>query len=222
MKADSEQGISRRAVLAPAVFAPLLAPLSASAVYRPPLFGGKYTDPKHPGCTRTMAVRGNDITITGFDEPSGPVWKVKGIVEDPKGTLSIDFTPKGGPTGVKATWTGDGLAFPDGNVWGKLPGKSVVLTNGLTADRYFDKNLLGSEYKFSIKEGQIYLKASDGIGAEKKWEAVGSAIGSDIFLDMSSKGEKAIVTGTRGKDGSLEFSNGMKWVVQSVFSGGAR
>lgn len=34
--------------------------------------------------------------------------------------LYIDFSKKGGPSEVRAEWTGVGLAFPDGNVWTKL------------------------------------------------------------------------------------------------------
>ena len=53
---------------------------------------------------------------TGADEDGKP-WRVKGQVGGSR--LLIDFSPKGGPTDVIATWNGIGLVFPDGNVWTK-------------------------------------------------------------------------------------------------------
>ena len=80
-------------------------------------FGGTYTDPQHPGCTRKVVLTGSNVVITGADEPGGKEWKVKG---KPYGrALLIDFTPKGGPPDVIARWTGLGLEFPDGNKWTK-------------------------------------------------------------------------------------------------------
>jgi len=217
-----KRSIGRRAALfAPAALAPFLGPFPASAGGRVQI-GGKYTDPMHPGCTRTVKIRGSDAIINGFDDIGGPLWEVKAKVGDNNG-LIVDFTPKGGPTGVVAEWTGSGLKFPDGNVWGQISTADRVATNSMLADRYFDTKLLGSEYKFIQKEGQITLAASDGIGAEKKWGASGAAIGTEIFLDLSSRGEKGIVKGTRNSaDGSITFDNGLSWKVQSVFSGGAR
>lgn len=208
--AARDQSISRRAaVLAPALSAPaLLWPLTASALD----FGGRYTDPTHPKCTRTLKVRGSDVTIVGFDEISGPKWTVKGKLENKK--LVVDFTPKGGPSAVEAEWTGKGFKFPDGNVWTKLTGREVVASMPFTASYYAD-GLDGSEYKFKVSDGQVSLKASDGIGPELKWEAKGSVIGPQVFLDLSAKGEKEMVVGTLG-EGGITFSNGMSWKPQAV------
>ena len=74
-----------------------------------------WNDPAHPGCTRKIVVQGNTAFITGADEDGKP-WKVKGKIEG--NSIIVDFTPKGGPTGVEAKYiVGKGLAFPDGNVW---------------------------------------------------------------------------------------------------------
>ena len=86
-------------------------------------FGGTYSDPGHPGCIRKVKMGGKAsngtqlVTITGADEDGVP-WKVKGVATGK--TITIDFSPKGGPTDITATWTGLGLKFPDGNLWSKL------------------------------------------------------------------------------------------------------
>lgn len=80
---------------------------------------GKYSDPAHPGCTRTVTTIGTEkVLITGADEDGKP-WKVRGTYSGK--TITVDFTPKGGPAGVTATYAiGKGLTFPDGNTWSKL------------------------------------------------------------------------------------------------------
>ena len=80
---------------------------------------GKYSDPAHPGCTRKVTTIGtNKVLIEGADEDGKP-WKVRGTYEGKE--VTIDFTPKGGPKDVTATYTiAGGLTFPDGNKWKKL------------------------------------------------------------------------------------------------------
>ena len=80
-------------------------------------FAGSYSDPNHPGCPRKVKLAGKNAVIIGSDE-DGKAWKVKAEVSGRR--LLIDFTPKGGPADVVATWTGLGLSFPDGNVWTKV------------------------------------------------------------------------------------------------------
>ena len=46
-------------------------------------------------------------------------WKAVGIIAD--NIVTIDFSAKGGPADVPATFVvGKGLVFPDGNVWTKM------------------------------------------------------------------------------------------------------
>ena len=84
-------------------------------------FLGKYSDPSHSGCERTIAyIGGRDLLISGADEDKKP-WKVTAKKVD-AGRMVVDFTAKGGPPGVTAyqlPQTGD-IKFPDGNVWKKI------------------------------------------------------------------------------------------------------
>jgi len=80
-------------------------------------FGGSYSDPLHPGCLRKIVLQGGGAILTLADE-DGKKYTLKGGVSGK--ALYIDFSKKGGPSEVRAEWTGVGLAFPDGNVWTKL------------------------------------------------------------------------------------------------------
>jgi len=78
---------------------------------------GKWSDPAHPGCTRKVQLSGNKAFISGADEDGKP-WKAVGVINGDD--VTIDFSAKGGPSDVKATYViGKGLIFPDGNVWSK-------------------------------------------------------------------------------------------------------
>ena len=76
---------------------------------------GTWKDPGHPGCTRKVQLSGNKAFIKGADEDGKP-WKAVGVISG--NDVTIDFSAKGGPADVKATYVvGKGLVFPDGNVW---------------------------------------------------------------------------------------------------------
>lgn len=112
---------------------------------------GKWSDPMHPGCTRKIQLSAGKAFIAGSDEDGKPVrcprscacaapdrlsltptdssmrvaflyvmqWKVVGTVTG--NDIIIDFSPKGGPKDVKATFViGKGITFPDGNVWSRI------------------------------------------------------------------------------------------------------
>lgn len=78
---------------------------------------GTWADPGHPGCNRKIQLAGNKAFINGADEDGKP-WKAVGIIDG--NDVTIDFSSKGGPKDVKATFViGKGLVFPDGNTWSK-------------------------------------------------------------------------------------------------------
>ena len=108
-------------------------------------FTGDFEDPNHPGCLRQVKVvgaplRGDGtrsaypvIEITGYDgNGSGKactdadrptradLWKIKGQMKS-NTVAALDFSPKGGPANLPGTWDTDGIVFPDGNKWMKIP-----------------------------------------------------------------------------------------------------
>jgi hypothetical protein len=97
------------------------APLVADATD----FAGSYADPNHPNCQRVVSVSGADATLTGTDgnpgcppDGSGKAWKLMGKVDG--NSIFVDFSPKGGPPGLKGIWDNSapaGIKWPDGNKW---------------------------------------------------------------------------------------------------------
>ena len=76
------------------------------------MFDGRYNDPNHPGCLRSITSVGKKITITGrfmpslqslrsysfSDDPNTKTtWTISAVEETP-GKVLVDFSPKGGPT----------------------------------------------------------------------------------------------------------------------------
>mmetsp|Transcript_39509 Transcript_39509/g.95560 ORF Transcript_39509/g.95560 Transcript_39509/m.95560 type:complete len:177 (+) Transcript_39509:73-603(+) len=107
------------------------------------VFTGDYEDPNHPGCLRQVKVVGAPqradgsrsaypvLEVTGYDgkgeaamcsdRPTrGDLWKIQGKLLSNSDAV-IDFSPKGGPASLKASYDG-GIVFPDGNKWTKIAG----------------------------------------------------------------------------------------------------
>eukprot|EP00568_Trieres_chinensis_P001274 CAMPEP_0183309564 /NCGR_PEP_ID=MMETSP0160_2-20130417/25415_1 /TAXON_ID=2839 ORGANISM="Odontella Sinensis, Strain Grunow 1884" /NCGR_SAMPLE_ID=MMETSP0160_2 /ASSEMBLY_ACC=CAM_ASM_000250 /LENGTH=187 /DNA_ID=CAMNT_0025473617 /DNA_START=61 /DNA_END=624 /DNA_ORIENTATION=- len=107
------------------------------------VFTGDYDDPNHPGCLRQVKVVGAPmradgsrppyaiVEVTGYDGKDGEttctdrptrsdLWKVQGKTMG-KTQAVIDFSAKGGPANLSAKYEGDGIVFPDGNKWVKVP-----------------------------------------------------------------------------------------------------
>ncbi len=81
---------------------------------------GIYSDPNHPDGYRIVRTSsGGNVMITLQDGPSGPVVELVGIRAS-NGDILIDFSPKGGPKDLSASFKDDKLVFPDGNAWPKL------------------------------------------------------------------------------------------------------
>jgi len=110
-------------------------------------FTGDYNDPQHPSCLRQVKVVGAPIRgdgtrslvpvveIRGYDGGSSSsdgnactarpnsrddLWTVRGKITSTNQAV-LDFSPKGGPTALQATYEDGGIVFPDGNKWTKLP-----------------------------------------------------------------------------------------------------
>ena len=88
---------------------------------------GTYSDPHHPGCLRSITMEGTTAHISGSDETLPDVWEVTGEAGD---DLVVDFSSKGGPTEMHATWTTEGvITWSDGNYWQRLvPTPSTMYT----------------------------------------------------------------------------------------------
>eukprot|EP00186_Timspurckia_oligopyrenoides_P001576 CAMPEP_0182447568 /NCGR_PEP_ID=MMETSP1172-20130603/17541_1 /TAXON_ID=708627 /ORGANISM="Timspurckia oligopyrenoides, Strain CCMP3278" /LENGTH=148 /DNA_ID=CAMNT_0024644055 /DNA_START=247 /DNA_END=690 /DNA_ORIENTATION=+ len=123
------QSVSRRSILVPSAFSLLLllniphlahaasstgSSTSAPSVYSASLLG-KYSDPKHPGCGRTIQVSKDKkkLLVSGFDGKPGCIttgsdyiksWKVDGKFGKSSGAIEVDFSPKGGPKGLKGQY----------------------------------------------------------------------------------------------------------------------
>lgn len=97
--------------------------LTAPLVSHASQFDGSYSDPKHPNCLRAIeVVGGKNAKISGTDgtpgcpaDGSGKGWNLVGKVQGD--SILVDFTPKGGPPGLKGVFVGDGIEWPDGNKW---------------------------------------------------------------------------------------------------------
>ena len=96
----------------------------------PSAFVGEYSDPKHPGCLRSITGDGDVLDVTGTDGSPGCAngetqrpWSLKGeLVKIPskRDEILIDFSPKGGPKNLLGKLTPEGgILFPDGNTWSK-------------------------------------------------------------------------------------------------------
>lgn len=83
---------------------------------------GEYTDPNHAAGYRAVQVwRGGALTVEGSDsgpKAQGKEWALKGRAAG--NNAVVDFSPKGGPKDLAATFDGAGLNFPDGNRWSKV------------------------------------------------------------------------------------------------------
>jgi hypothetical protein len=108
------------------------------------VFTGDYEDPNHPGCLRQVKVVGSPlrgdgtrspypvVEVKGFDGKEGEkickdrperseIWTIGGKLKS-KDEASFDFSPKGGPANLSGQWDTNGILFPDGNKWVKIPG----------------------------------------------------------------------------------------------------
>lgn len=90
------------------------------------VFVGTYTDPNHPGGTRTVELLDTKIgefqlaRVTGGGGRGEPTsFTLPAMVQLPDKKITIDFSPKGGPKDFSGTWDGNGIRFPDGNKWPK-------------------------------------------------------------------------------------------------------
>eukprot|EP00531_Pseudo-nitzschia_arenysensis_P016058 CAMPEP_0116129152 /NCGR_PEP_ID=MMETSP0329-20121206/7776_1 /TAXON_ID=697910 /ORGANISM="Pseudo-nitzschia arenysensis, Strain B593" /LENGTH=173 /DNA_ID=CAMNT_0003623409 /DNA_START=331 /DNA_END=852 /DNA_ORIENTATION=+ len=161
-------------------------------------FDGEYSDPNHPGCKRTIVTDGSNATLSGTDTPGGDIWTVSGTVDG--NTITVDFSPKGGPKGLKGTKIPEGIKWEDGNIWPSVsfPGE------------YSDPNHPGCKRTVNVHDGGATISGTDEpIPANespegKVWSVSGTVAGDTIVVDFSPKG------GPKGLKGQ-KVTEGIKW-----------
>ena len=90
-------------------------------------FEGTFSDPKHPGGTRTISLVGEKVggyqlaNVNGGGGKGEPQSYVLPAVVIRDEEIIIDFSPKGGPKDFEGIFSGDDIKFlKDGNVWPRL------------------------------------------------------------------------------------------------------
>merc|ERR1719498_901241 len=100
--------------------------ICANNIPYPSIFEGKYSDPNHEECPRSIEVSGHEAVVKGADGEdggdckngkTGEAFAVKGKIDGNQ--IIIDFSPKGGPKDLIGYWNGADLVFEDGNKWHK-------------------------------------------------------------------------------------------------------
>lgn len=120
-------------------------PLRPSGAASGGSLGGVYTDPKHsvPGTFRGVRLvqtardgsgSGAAFAVTGTDDGVS-WWSVRGhtMSDRAASAVSIDFSPKGGPSTALATFAAETgtLRFADGNGWTRVVADSVPSSSTL-------------------------------------------------------------------------------------------
>jgi len=81
---------------------------------------GVYFDPNHPKGYRVVKVKKDGkVCVELQNDPAEQAVELVGKMRQ-SGFLFVDFSPKGGPKYLAASFKGDKLTFTDGNSWTKL------------------------------------------------------------------------------------------------------
>jgi len=172
-------------------------------------FNGIFKDPKHPNGFRIIAASPNkEGTMTMQDEKDGLVFTIPiKSKTDEKGqvSLTIDFSEKGGPSAVVATFNkkDSSIKFPDGNIWKKD-------TNGAVGV-YVDGFAPYPKFRRIIREGETKNDLVVCMVSGKKTFVVSGKCetGSRIVVDFP--GGKTCPAKFNAKKGTIVFPDGNTW-----------
>lgn len=87
-------------------------------------FVGDYSDPNHPGGSRTVSLLNEKVgvfrraVISGNDGAGQPQFDLPALVYNDQ--ITVDFRPKGGPDNLTGYWASNGIKWPDGNKWPRV------------------------------------------------------------------------------------------------------
>lgn len=90
-------------------------------VFLPSVFIGSYSDPFHPGCTRSISAKGRELIVSGSDQKDGSSpWSLQATQS--QNTILVDFSPKGGPANLRGEYNEEksAIVWQDGNSWTKI------------------------------------------------------------------------------------------------------
>lgn len=173
----------------------------------PTSIDGIYSDPNHKNGYRVVrAVNKSTAVVTLQDEPKGPIITVDGKIKSRASgtTITLDFSPKGGPEDIVATYSngsgGDQLFFSDGNAWTKSDGVDGI---------YSDPNHPDGYRVVRVAKGKMYITLQDDAKGDVI-DVVGKKGKDGYLIDFSSKGGPKGLAATV-KDGKIIFPDGNAW-----------
>jgi len=177
-------------------------------------FQGVFSDPKHPKGYRVIVAKGSAATMSLSDGGADsklfnlPVKVNKG--KDGTTTLTIDFSPKGGPKNIIGTLANDGssISFPDGNKWKKNVGLEGVYKSSKNSQYRVIRKDKGSSLIVELRDNKLPTLIMAKSGASKK-----EGVYVDIQFPVKVKADDVKANSIKGSfdNGIISFPDGNKW-----------
>mmetsp|Transcript_12869 Transcript_12869/g.14090 ORF Transcript_12869/g.14090 Transcript_12869/m.14090 type:complete len:277 (-) Transcript_12869:97-927(-) len=176
-------------------------------------FQGVFSDPKHPKGYRVIVAKGSAATMSLSD--GGANSKLFNLpVKVNKGkdgtTLTIDFSPKGGPKNIIGTLASDGssISFPDGNKWKKNVGLEGVYKSSKNSQYRVIRKDKGSNLIVELRDNKLPTLIMAKSGASKK-----EGVYVDIQFPVKVKSDDVKANLIKGsfENGIISFPDGNKW-----------
>jgi len=189
-------------------------------------FSGVYRDPQHPSGYRVVRSAGDGLlAITMQDDLKSKTLQLEGSTKYDKKTgetlLSIDFSPKGGPSSLPATYSADRLvlvsfcdksagalskgsiSFPDGNVWVKESGIQGVYSDLDQPEAYRVIRELGN--------AKLAIEVANGANSRPVvlTGVINKSKGTAVIDFSPRSGPKSV--SAELEDGKLVFPGGNEW-----------
>jgi len=172
-------------------------------------FNGLFKDPKHPKGFRVIALALNKQgSMVLEDEPDGQVFNLpikartdeKGVIK-----LDIDFSEKGGPSCVVATFNKreNSIKFPDGNIWTKDTTGPVGV--------YIDGFAPYPKYRRIIRETDNKNDLSVCMISGKTTFVVSGKVEASNRIRVDFPGDKSCPGVFNSKKGTIVFPDGNTW-----------
>ena len=141
---------------------------------------GRYSDPFHPGCRRTVSVDAGRVTGAdgagpgGACRPGEPVkeWSLPAAFAKDGLSMKVDFSPKGWPKDLTGRWNGkDAIIFSDGNSWTKID----LVAGSRVGSAAEELRTRSAGLYMHILERTIVCRAGGGHGSLVTWRSPAAA-----------------------------------------------